>query len=215
MRDITLNICSAAKIYDKVSIPDLEERRLVSNMMLRRRLTRNAKVMLYLSDKCGFSGGKVVYGSCFGEAEETVKIADSVAFNEMLSPTAFQNSVYNTASSYFSLIHSDTDEILTVSNGAKTSLDALKIAALQSLVHGEKILCVTVECLNVRNIEEVNKCADFLEAGAAVVVEIASSASNAKEIESEKLEGITDSLQDLISVVNMYESGINKIRIEL
>ncbi len=215
MKSVVLNICSASKIYDQTRIDDLEEKRLVPNMMLRRRLTRNAKVMLYLSDKCGFQNGKVVYGSCFGELEETVKIADSIAFKTTLSPTAFQNSVYNTASSYFSLINSDTDEILTISNGMKTSLDALKIAALQSLVHGEKVLCVAVECLNIKNIEQINKCANFLEAGAAVVVEIASDEKDAHEIKSVKFKGIIDSLQALLNVVDMYENGITKIRIEL
>jgi hypothetical protein len=215
MKSVVINICSASKIYDKTRIDDLEEKRLVPNMMLRRRLTRNAKVMLYLSDKCGFMNGKVVYGSCFGEIEETAKIADAVAFRTTLSPTVFQNSVYNTASSYFSLINSDTDEILTISNGMKTSLDALKIAALQALIHNEKILCVAVECLNIKNIEQINRCANFLEAGAGVVLEITSDEKDAHEIESIKFEGIIDSLQVLMNVVNMYENGITKIRIEL
>lgn len=215
MKSVVLNICGAAKIYDPVSIVDLDEKRLAPNMMLRRRLTRNAKVMLYLSDKCGFENGKVVYGSCFGELEETAKIADAVAFKTTLSPTSFQNSVYNTASSYFSLIKGDTDEIMTISSGMKTSLDTLKTGALQALISGEKVLCVAIECLNVKNIEQVNKCANFLEAGVGVVVEIAHDEHGAKEIQKSDVKGIIGSLHDLMYVAKMYEDGITKIRIEL
>ena len=73
MKSIAVNIISSAKIYAKVKIDDLEEKRLVPNMMMRRRLTRNAKVLLYLSDKCGFNSGKVVYGTCFSELKRRQK----------------------------------------------------------------------------------------------------------------------------------------------
>jgi len=215
MKSVALNIISSAKIYAPNKIEDLDEKRLAPNMMMRRRLTRNSRIMLYLADKCNFKGGKIVYGSCFSEIEETAKIANAILEKSMLSPTSFQNSVYNTAPSYFSLINKDTDEIITVSSGMKTSLDALKTAALQALVSGEKILCVCSECINIKNVEEINKCTDFLEAGAAVVVEIAKNEDNAKEIESLHVTGIMDSLQDLMSVVNMHENGTDVIRIEL
>ncbi len=215
MKSVALNIISSAKIYAPNKIEDLDEKRLAPNMMMRRRLTRNSRIMLYLADKCNFKGGKIVYGSCFSEIEETAKIANAILEKSMLSPTSFQNSVYNTAPSYFSLINKDTDEIITVSSGMKTSLDALKTAALQALVSGEKILCVCSECINIKNVEEINKCTDFLEAGVAVVVEIAKNEDNAKEIESLHVKGIMDSLQDLMSVVNMHENGTDVIRIEL
>ncbi len=184
-------------------------------MMMRRRLTRNSKVMLYLADKCGFENGKIVYGSCFSELEETAKIANAVLEEGMLSPTSFQNSVYNTAPSYFSLINKDTDEIITISSGMKTSLDTLKTAALQALVSGEKVLCVAIECINIKNIEEINKCTKYLESGVAVVLELSSDESGAKDIEALHVEGIMDSLQDLMSVANMHENGIRKIKVEL
>jgi len=215
MKTVALNLISSAKIYAPVKLENLDEKRLASNMMTRRRLTRNSKVMLYLSDKCGFENGKIVYGSCFSELEETAKIANAVLEEGMLSPTSFQNSVYNTAPSYFSLINKDTDEIITISSGMKTSLDTLKTAALQALVSGEKVLCVCVECINIKNIEEINRCTKFLEAGVAVVLEIAKDESEAKEIVPLQVEGIMDSLQDLMSVVNMYENGIRKIKVEL
>lgn len=66
-KKVALNIISAAKIYAPTQIEDLDEKRIVPQMMIRRRLTRNAKIMLYIADKCGFTGGKIVYASAFGE----------------------------------------------------------------------------------------------------------------------------------------------------
>ena len=215
MRKVAIKITAAAKIYAPVKLDDLDEKRIVPNMMVRRRLTRNTKVMLYLGDKCDVTDGKIVYGSCYSELEETARIANSVSMQELPSPISFQNSVYNTAPSYFSLINKDKDEMITVSSGMKTSLDTLKTAALQSLVFGEKIFCVAVECINIENIDEINRCTKYLEAGAAVVLEIAENTDGAKEIESLGVPGVIDSLQDLMSVVSMYEQGIDKILIEL
>jgi len=171
--------------------------------------------MLYLSDKCDFRGGKIVYGTCFSELEETAKIANAVLEKRLLSPTSFQNSVYNTAPSYFSMINKDKDEIITISSGVKTSLQALKTAALQALISKQRVLCVCVECLNIKNIQEINRCANYLEAGVAVVVEVAEDVHGAKEIEKIKTRGIIDSLQDLMSVAKMHESAENKILVEL
>jgi hypothetical protein len=215
MKKVALKIISAAKIAAPQSIEDLDEKRIVPKMLLRRRLTRNAKVMLYLSDKCGFDGGKVVYGSCYSELKETVTISDAILNKEPISPTSFQNSVYNSAPSYFSIVHGDKDEILTISSGMNSSRDVLKTGALQALVSGEKILCISTECFNVKNIEQVNTCTSFLESGAAVVVELDTDADNAKEIEGDGDRGIIKSLQDLIKVVNMYENGTKNILIEL
>ena len=215
MKKVALKIVSASKIYAPTKIEDLDEKRIVPHMMTRRRLTRNSKVMLYLADKCEFKDGNIVYGSCYSELGETAKISEAVLNNDILSPTAFQNSVYNTAPSYFSLINKDKAEIITISSGMKTSLDTIKTAALQALVSGERVLCVAIECINIKNIEQVNKCCDYLEAGAGIVVEIDNDASYAKEIEELSMPGMMDSLIDLMSVVNMYENGIDKILVEL
>jgi hypothetical protein len=215
MKKVAINIISSAKVFAEGKLENLEEKRLVPHMMTRRRLTRNSKVMLFLSDKCDFKDGKIVYGSCFSELEETAKIADAVVQEDMLSPTSFQNSVYNTAPSYFSLVNKDKDEIITVSSGMKTSLDTLKTAALQALVSGEQVLCICIECINIKNIEQINKCTKYLEAGAAIVLEIAEDTSDAKDIMDLPIDGMMDSLQDLVSVVNMHENGIKKVLIEL
>ncbi len=64
MKTVALNIISAAKIYAPKKIENLDEKRLAPNMIMRRQLTRDSKVMLFLADKCNFKGGKIVYGSC-------------------------------------------------------------------------------------------------------------------------------------------------------
>lgn len=215
MRKVAINIISAAKIAAPTKIEDLEDKRIVPKMMLRRRLTRNAKIMLFIADKCEFTGGKIVYGSAFGELQSTVGITDAILNDTQISPTLFQNSVYNSAPSYFSLLNVDKDEIITISSGMNTSLAALKTAALQALVSGERVLCVATECLDIANIEQVNSCTSFLEAGAGVVLEIAEDESGAVEIEDLNEEGVIDSLRDLVSLVNMSAKGSRKVFITL
>ena len=94
---VAVNILNAVKISAPQKIEDLEDKRIVPKMMLRRRLTRNAKIMLYLADKCEFQGGKIVYASAFGELQSTVGITDAILNDTPISPTLFQNSVYNSA----------------------------------------------------------------------------------------------------------------------
>ncbi len=215
MKKVAINILSAHKIYAQEKIADLEEKRIVPNMMIRRRLTRNAKIMLYLADKCGFSGGKIVYASAFGELQATTGITDAILQNEQISPTLFQNSVYNSAPSYFSLLNEDRDEIITISSGKRSSLDAIKTAALQALVSGEKILCVATECLDINRIEEVNSCTKYLESGAAVVLEIAQDDTDAVEMDDLKEDEIIESLQELFTLVRMSECGVKKVFVSL
>ena len=212
---VAINILNAAKISAPIKIEDLEDKRIVPKMMLRRRLTRNAKIMLYLADRCEFTGGKIVYASAFGELQSTVGITDAILNDTQISPTLFQNSVYNSAPSYFSLLNTDKDEIITISSGMKSSSEALKTAALQALTSGEKVLCSATECLDINMIEDVNSCTSFLEAGAAVVLEIAKDESGAVEISKLKDDGIIESLGELVSLVNMSEEGKRKVFIDL
>ena len=212
---VAINIISAFKVYADIKIEDLEEKRIVEKMIIRRRLTRNTKIMLYLADKCRFTNGKIVYASAFGELQSTVGITDSILNDTSLSPTLFQNSVYNSAPSYFSMLNGDKDEIITISSGMKSSLDAIKTASLQALISGERVLCVATECLDIARINEVNSCTKYLEAGACVVLEIAKNKQDAREIQEYKEEGIIESLQHLMSLVNMKEKGFFKVFIEL
>lgn len=214
-KQVAINILSAAKIYAPIMIEELDEKRIVPQMMIRRRLTRNAKIMLYIADKCSFTGGKIVYASAFGELQSTAGITDAILNDTQISPTLFQNSVYNSAPSYFSLLNNDKDEIITISSGMKSSLDALKTATLQALVSGEKILCVATECLDIHNIEDVNNCTSYLEAGVGVVLEIAKDDKGAVDIKDLKEDGVIESLQALMKTVNMSNMGENKIFMEL
>ena len=215
MKKVAIDIISAAKIYAPIKIEDLEDKRLVPKMMLRRRLTRTTKIMLFLADKCAFEGGKIVYSSTYGELQASAGITSSILHKEPISPTLFQNSVYNTAPSYFSLLNKDKNEIITLSSGRKGSLEALKTAALQALISQEEVLCIACESLDIENINQVNSCAKYLESGAAVILKIADDAHGALEIEDIKEEGILESIQDLLSVVSMSEQGKSKIFIEL
>ena len=214
-KKVAINIISAAKIYAPKKIEELDEKRIVPKMMLRRRLTRNAKIMLYLADKCDFTGGKIVYGSAFGELQSTVGITDAIVNKTPISPTLFQNSVYNSAPSYFSLLNSDKDEIITISSGMNTSKVALETAALQALVSGERVLCVVTECLDINMIEDVNSCTKYLESGVAVVLEIAKDESGATELENFEDKELVNSLEILASVVNMYNCKKKKILLQL
>jgi len=214
-KKVAINIISAAKIFAPKKIEDLDEKRIVPKMMLRRRLTRNAKIMLYLADKCGFTGGKIVYGSAFGELQSTVGITDAILNETPISPTLFQNSVYNSAPSYFSLLNADKDEIITISSGMNTSKVALQTAALQALVSGERVLCVVTECLDINMIEDVNSCTDYLESGVAVVLEIAKDESAAVEIEEFVNEGLLKSLSSISDLIEMFDKEARKVLIAL
>ena len=168
---INLEIMQSAYVYAPSEIEELNIKTLVPKMMTRRRLTRAAKIAIYLSDKVVFKKGRIVYGSSFGELPATSQILDSISKQETISPTHFQNSVYNTAVSYLSMLHSNQEEIMTISSGDNTALNVLKMGAVKVL-DGDTILLMAIETLNIENIEKVNKCASYLECGVALKVRL-------------------------------------------
>jgi len=168
---IRLEILESAYIYAPKEIEDLHTKELVSKMVIRRRLTRAAKIAVYLADKVSFSKGRVMYGSSFGELSATANILNSINIKESISPTYFQNSVYNTAVSYLSMLNDNRDEIMTISSGNNTSYNVLKMGAIKAL-EGDTLLLLATETLNIQNIDEVNDCIDFLECGVALKVRI-------------------------------------------
>jgi hypothetical protein len=177
MSSIGLKILKSAYIYDAMEIKELNTKELVPKMVVRRRLTRAAKIALYLANKIDTDDTRIVYGSSFGELDITAKILGSISYQEAISPTHFQNSVYNTAVSYLSMINNNKKEIMTISSGDKTSLDVLKCGAIKSL-DGDKILLITTETLNTKNIEEINTCKTYLEGGVALLVELSDNNQN-------------------------------------
>lgn len=164
---VSLEIIASEVTCADQKIDDLREKEIVPKMMLRRRLTRASKIMLYLAESCRFKQGAVVYGSAYGELPAIAEILSAIYSHDAISPTAFQNSVYNTPASYFSILHQNYEEILTVSSGDQTSQDVLKTAALQALYHQTDVLALCTETINIDNINEVNSCSQYLESGVA------------------------------------------------
>jgi hypothetical protein len=168
---MNLEILDSAYIYAPKEIEELNTKELVPKMVVRRRLTRAAKIAIYLAHKVSFTNGRIIYGSSFGELGATANILNAIQLQEPISPTHFQNSVYNTAVSYLSMLNGNRNEIITISSGDNTSLNILKAAAIKSL-SGDTLLLLATETLNINNIEEVNQCIDFLECGVALKVRV-------------------------------------------
>lgn len=174
---INLEILNSAYIYSKNDIQDLNTKELVPKMMLRRRLTRASKIAIYLAHQVGIKNERILYGSSFGELPATANILNSICAKEPISPTSFQNSVYNTAASYLSILTNNKNEIITISSGDKTSSNLLKAAAVKSL-DGDEIVLIVTETLNIDNINEVNTCIDNLECGVALKVRLTKNKAN-------------------------------------
>ena len=174
---INLEIIDSAYIYGHKSIEELNTKELVPKMVTRRRLTRASKIVIYLSDKVSFEDGRIIYGSSFGELSATANILNSINDETMISPTHFQNSVYNTSVSYLSMLKTNKNEIMTISSGDKTSLNILKSGAIKAL-DGDTLLLIATEALDIENIDEVNNCIDFLESGVALKVKLSTKDAN-------------------------------------
>lgn len=192
---------ATARVSADRACESLDEKRIVPKMMLRRRLTRSARIMVYLADACDFRDGAVVYGSAYGEMQATADIVGAIDANEPISPTAFQNSVYNTAPSYFSLLHGNKQEILTISSGDRTSANVLQTGALQAATTGNEVLLVCCEAINIPNIEEVNTCTDYLESGVALTLIATEDEANV-EVGTNEHKGYAPSLWAMLDVLD-------------
>lgn len=167
---INLKILKFAQIADAQKCTTLNEKTIVSDMMLRRRLTRNARIALYLADQIGAEQNAVVIGNGYGEVAETYDILRAIYEKSSLSPTAFQNSVHNTPASYLSIVEQNRGYITTVSDLNDTALSVLKVGAIKSLQYPKLALMVT-DSINFDRISEINHCGiEFLEGGAALLV---------------------------------------------
>ena len=207
---IHVKVNSPVLVYDKVKIEELEEKRLVPKMMLRRRLTRAGKIFVYLADRCGFESGPIVYGSAFGELQATADIVGAISQNVSISPTAFQNSVYNTAPSYFSILKENRSEILTLSSGRTTSDDVLSTGALQAATFGSEVLLVCTETMDIPGIEEVNDCSDYLELGLACSISVTDEEPNVT-LEHEEHKGFPPSVWAMLDLIKACEGQENPV----
>lgn len=167
---INLKILRYAQIADAQKSTALNEKTIVADMLLRRRLTRNARVALYLADQIGGTESAIVIGNGYGEVAETYDILKAIYAKNSLSPTAFQNSVHNTPASYLSIVAGNRGYITTVSDLYDTAMSVLKVGALKSLQYPRLALMVT-DSIHFERIDEINKCAiAFQEGGAALLV---------------------------------------------
>jgi hypothetical protein len=212
---INLEILESAYVYAPREIEDLNTKELVPKMITRRRLTRAAKIVIYLADKVSFVNGRIVYGSSFGELGVTAKILHSIDAKESISPTHFQNSVYNTAVSYLSMLNNNTNEIMTLSSGDNTSLNILKAGAIKAM-DGDTLLLMATETLNIEKIEEVNHCIDFLECAVALKVKYTKKEATIDMSSAHHTEATPASLFHMLNVAKgMHSDKANIIEVTL
>lgn len=211
---INLEILDAFYLYHKNSIEDLNTKELVPQMMLRRRLTKASKLVIEALAKIDAKNSRIVYGSSFGELATSANILKAILEDDMLSPTDFQNSVYNTAVSYASILFENKNEMMTISSGDNTSLKVLKAGAIKAMDKDEIVL-VCSETLNIENIEEIGTCVDYLECIVALKVKITNKDSNIK-ISHDNLDGFPNPIKDMLSIAKNFDrKKINIISIDL
>lgn len=167
---INLEILNCSKVQDAQKIVSLNEKNIVPDMMLRRRLTRNARIALYLTDQIGAWDVPIIIGNAYGEVNETFDILRAIAAGETVSPTAFQNSVHNTPASYLSIVGKNKGYITTLSDLYETAHSVLRVGAVKSLSH-ERILLIVSDSIDFECLDEVNRCnVKVLECGIAFLV---------------------------------------------
>jgi len=212
---INLKIIASAFVSANEKSEELQEKALVKKMMLRRRLTRGAKIAIYLASKVGYQQEKIVFGSAYGEVNATVDIVESIYNKTLLSPTAFQNSVHNTPASYLSILSENSGEVTTVSDLFDTSLSVLKTGAIKAL-KGDRLLLLNVDSFNFKGVEKMNSCSiTQLESGVALLVEVTTDEANII-IENTEYGNISPSLWQMLEIYhksNALKSPIVEIEI--
>ncbi len=198
---INLKIIASAFVSADSKCETLDEKRLVPKMMLRRRLTRGAKIAIYLASEVGYRNERIIFGSAYGEVKATVDIVESIYNKTLLSPTAFQNSVHNTPASYLSILSQNQAEVTTVSDLFDTSLSVLKTGAVKAL-RGDRLLLLNVDAFSFEGVEEINSCeVSKLESGVALLVEVTEEKPNIM-IENIKNSEISPSLWQMLEIYN-------------
>lgn len=208
---INLEILSAASRQDAQMIECHRIKELVPKMVFRRRLTQASKIAIELMDQVGFTKGRIMYASAYGELPSTANILLAILNQEGISPTDFQNSVYNTPVSYASILQENTSEILTISSGDNSSDRLLKLGAIKAL-DGDEILLLGVETLNIEGIDAVNQCIDYLECGVALKVKITQEKATINEFKYD--DKLPKSLERLFAIASQC-SNENKNIIEV
>lgn len=194
---VNLEILSSAYLLNETSVELPRIKELVPQMLVRRRLTKAAKIAVELLSRIEhFENGRIICGSAFGELETTANMLNAIKNNEPVSPTDFQNSVYNTAVSYLSILYHNRNEILTISSGDKTARNVLKAGALKAM-DGDILLLFCFETLDIPDIEQVNHCIRYLESGVALVVRI-TEAKATLSLQKSELLGVPNSISEMV-----------------
>ena len=211
---VNVELVSYALVHDKEKITTLNEKELIKKMILRRRFSRSSKILTYLASECGFTTGCIVYGSAFGELGDSVAILEAIKNEETVSPSAFQNSVYNTAVSYHSILETNKDEIYTLSSGDNTSYTVMQEGALALQSKDEVFVCA-IEAMNFEGVEVLNKCKDELEYGIAFTIKKTDAKANVVVKDSSQL-GVPNSLTWMKNLFDLCQDDTkNIIEIEL
>ncbi len=206
---INVEVVQKALVHNPLKLENLDEKELVKNMLTRRRLSRSSKILINLAHKCEFATGVMVYGSAYGELIDSVNILDSIKKGESVSPTSFQNSVYNTAASYHSIVQGNKAEILTLSCGDNTSYSVMQQGAL-SLLKEEEVFVCCVEAINFNGVENLNKCANELEYGVAFMIKRTEQKANSS-VDIKKERGVPASLSWMKNLYDICEAKENVI----
>ena len=205
-----LKIIDLAFVSADEKCEELQEKILVKKMMLRRRLTRGAKIAIYLASQVGYRDERIVFGSAYGEVKATVDIVEAIYNKTLLSPTAFQNSVHNTPASYLSILSGNVGEVTTVSDLFNTSLSVLKTGAIKAL-RGDRVLLLNVDAFNFDSIADMNRCrVSQLESGVALLVEVTKDEANIK-IENRENSNISPSLWQMLDIYEKSKEQKNPI----
>jgi 3-oxoacyl-(acyl-carrier-protein) synthase len=211
---INLKILDIASVEDSEKIDNLNEKSIVSNMMLRRRLTRNARIALYLTDLLKAWDMPVVIGSAFGEVVETFDIIRSIDLSQTVSPTSFQNSVHNTPASYLSIVGNNTGYITTVSDTNNTANSVLTVGAIKSIEY-DKVLLMVTDAMNFDCFDTLNRCGiTKKECGVALVVQRTIEEPNIK-LEKDKFEGYSPGIWSMLEIIQKKSSHNNIVQIEI
>jgi len=211
---INLEIIDAAFLADEEQVNNLNTKELVPKMVLRRRLTRASKLVIELISKVGFESGRIVYGTGYGELLASSSILKAISNNSGVSPTDFQNSVYNTAVSYASILTNNNSEILTISSGDETSLKVLKVGAVKALDKDE-LLLVATETYNIENIDEVNSCNSFLESAVVLKVKVTQEDANLFYEDCSLNIGVPKSVSHMFKIAKEFTKDKNIIEVKL
>ncbi|PCJ59702.1 MAG: hypothetical protein COA79_09870 [Planctomycetota bacterium] len=97
--------------------------------LTRRRLSFLTKISLYVTDKCFGSQNtekiQIIFASQHGELQSSIKLLNSIASEETLSPALFSLSVHNAAAGVFTILSKNTSPHCFVSAGEDTFLSSI------------------------------------------------------------------------------------------